>query len=523
MSTPSPAGSAWERSTTRRFFNWLFSVRILRRILFLFVTFVTLIALFYTFENWRGKRAWRAYSKELKAQGVVLDFAAILPPEIPADSNFATTPFFADIFKGKPSPTNIRDRWPKAFDDAQQRFQTIEKSSGRKNSERRPTDLVGWQIAFRKLSDVPTDELEKHIESIDPAIRAKAAHEVLTALKVYGPVLDELRAASSRPNSRYLVYYDLENPWGILLPHLAIIKRTHQMLQLKGAAELAAGNVDGAFHDLQLQLRLVDSLESEPFAISHLVRITGFQIALHTLWEGMGRWSAAQLAQTQARLASVNFVADLYKTFASERSTAVVFVDLLQKQRQRGKLLQALLPETPLGDRLSVGMFPMGWFELERRNYVEMFQSYYLQPIEVSNRVLNARLAKANERAIDKQLGRTSRVFIEHRILSRALLPALNRIQDKTAQGQVAAHQAVIACALERHRLAKGHYPDDLGALVPGFLPRLPIDPVNGGPMRYKPGKLYSIGWDEKDDGGIPGKSLFGSEGDWVWTLAEAR
>ena len=29
---------------------------------------------------------------------------------------------------------------------------------------------------------------------------------------------------------------------------------------------------------------------------------------------------------------------------------------------------------------------------------------------------------------------------------------------------------------------------------------------------------LYSIGWDEKDDGGVPGKSLFDEkQGDWVW------
>ena len=29
---------------------------------------------------------------------------------------------------------------------------------------------------------------------------------------------------------------------------------------------------------------------------------------------------------------------------------------------------------------------------------------------------------------------------------------------------------------------------------------------------------LYSIGWNEKDDGGKPGKTLFDEkDGDWVW------
>ncbi len=29
--------------------------------------------------------------------------------------------------------------------------------------------------------------------------------------------------------------------------------------------------------------------------------------------------------------------------------------------------------------------------------------------------------------------------------------------------------------------------------------------------------QLYSVGWDEKDDGGVAGKALFDEKGDWVW------
>jgi len=32
---------------------------------------------------------------------------------------------------------------------------------------------------------------------------------------------------------------------------------------------------------------------------------------------------------------------------------------------------------------------------------------------------------------------------------------------------------------------------------------------------------LYSIGWNEKDDGGTSGESLFAREGDWVWKSSE--
>jgi hypothetical protein len=34
---------------------------------------------------------------------------------------------------------------------------------------------------------------------------------------------------------------------------------------------------------------------------------------------------------------------------------------------------------------------------------------------------------------------------------------------------------------------------------------------------------LYSIGWDQKDDGGTLGPLLLGHEGDWVWESADHR
>jgi hypothetical protein len=44
---------------------------------------------------------------------------------------------------------------------------------------------------------------------------------------------------------------------------------------------------------------------------------------------------------------------------------------------------------------------------------------------------------------------------------------------------------AEIGVALRRHRLDRGSYPDELTALVPVYLTRLPIDPVTGRPPAY--------------------------------------
>jgi hypothetical protein len=103
------------------------------------------------------------------------------------------------------------------------------------------------------------------------------------------------------------------------------------------------------------------------------------------------------------------------------------------------------------------------------------------------------------------------------------LLPALGRVVTRAATAQTAFNQAAIACALERYRLANGHYPETLMALAPRFISSLPDDVITGEPYKYRltdDGRfvLYSVGWDEKDDGGVPGKLLFDQEkGDWVW------
>jgi hypothetical protein len=107
--------------------------------------------------------------------------------------------------------------------------------------------------------------------------------------------------------------------------------------------------------------------------------------------------------------------------------------------------------------------------------------------------------------------------------MATMLLPALGRVIVKSAAAQTAFNQAAIACALERYRLANGHFPETLGALAPQFISPVPNDVLTGEHYKYRLKDdrqflLYSTGWDEKDDGGVPGKTIFNDQqGDWVW------
>ena len=91
-----------------------------------------------------------------------------------------------------------------------------------------------------------------------------------------------------------------------------------------------------------------------------------------------------------------------------------------------------------------------------------------------------------------------------------------------TALSQTKINQALIACALERFRLAHGEYPENLDALVPQFLDTIPHDVIGGQPLHYCRAPegtfvLYSVGWNGRDDGGVRGKPWPNTDGDWLW------
>jgi hypothetical protein len=113
--------------------------------------------------------------------------------------------------------------------------------------------------------------------------------------------------------------------------------------------------------------------------------------------------------------------------------------------------------------------------------------------------------------------------------LARLLLPAIEKNAMKTAQEQTILDQAGVACALERSRLTNGGYPESLESLSPLLVKKIPTDVINGEPLHYHRTDggqfiLYSIGRNEKDDGGAVAfnddsnpRSVNLDKGDWVW------
>lgn len=110
-----------------------------------------------------------------------------------------------------------------------------------------------------------------------------------------------------------------------------------------------------------------------------------------------------------------------------------------------------------------------------------------------------------------------------YHLLLRIILPPY----DKAAQADYGAkaHRRLATVALAVRLYAADHdgqLPRKLDDLVPAYLPAIPIDPFSGSPLKYKadPPRIYSVGVDGVDDGGIPtdpdGNSYHQEHGDSV-------
>jgi len=270
-------------------------------------------------------------------------------------------------------------------------------------------------------------------------------------------------------------------------------------------------------------------VKDEPFLISYLVRLADVQLALQPVWEGLAEhaWSDAQLQELQARLSQYDFIADMERPLDGERAAGVMTADLLA----RGKYNLNILTGDPghPGSALA-NLFgriaPRGWYYQEQLNYCRLFQLQLAGAFDANKRRVFPTQLAANAKALDRAFaGRNpvSTICTRHQLLSVIMLPALGRVPVKAAAAQTTVDEAAIACALERCRLANGQFSETLGVLVPLFISQLPNDVISGEPYKFhlRPDGqfvLYSVGWNEKDDGGVPGKNLFDEkQGDWVW------
>ena len=495
-----PGGGLSEFLHSWRYFIWLLGL-------------VLVVGLFNAEENWRGQWAWNRYKREMAARGEPLELAALAPPKVPDDQNFAMTPILAPLFDfmrgASPgsSPLNSIGLFASNYDAASSALHVT--NAARSNSwVKARTDLPAWYAAF--LSSTNKAAKQKTRVAAASFTVHEAATGVLAKLSEAEPVFAELQAAGKLPFSRFNIHYDDEDPAAIMLPHLSVVKRLTQVLALRASAELALGQTDQAFEDTRLLLYLTDACKDEPFLISQIVRMAQLALALQPVAEGMNQWSDPQLRSLQAQIARYDFCADTRRALGAERFWGSAIIEYVHRSRDKLNLIGGISGGQRSGVE-RVGMLmsiaPSGWFAFEQLNCSRMADECFMPMIDLANRRISPHLAHLADERIDGLTKRSSAgLYFRHLFFCSLVLPGGSRTAQKAAFAQTAVDCALIACALERYRREHGQYPELLSALQPQFIQKLPHDIINGEPLKYhrtETGQyvLYSVGWNETDDG----------------------
>jgi hypothetical protein len=253
------------------------------------------------------------------------------------------------------------------------------------------------------------------------------------------------------------------------------------------------------------------------------VAITG--VYVNTVQDGLRlhAWQEPQLAAIQKQLQETRLLPFVNRAFRMEQ---VSIVNIGEKSNAR-----QIFTGDGFGDRKNAWYerlwshrydpIPRGWMYQNIKYAVALHQTL-IDCFDPAN-------AEVYPKKLDEASSRLEKSFAHWSLfqyLAAIAIPNFTKAFQNCAYNQTLANQAQIVCALERYKLANGNYPETPDALVPQFIEKLPVDIIGGQPLHYRrtdDGKflLYSVGWNETDDGGQAAFKKDGSidreRGDWVW------
>ncbi len=285
-----------------------------------------------------------------------------------------------------------------------------------------------------------------------------------------------------------------------------------QTLATRAQCDLLLGRPDRALPELAFIHDFLRTMEAKPTtlvaAMIH-VAISGLYCSIIT--DGLQRhaWQEPQLSALEEQLGSIRLLPLVAASFPTEAAASCGRLeqseddDFATMIKDHSQWWQD--PEVVL--HLAT---PRGW-TYQNMAVIATLDLGHQTSLDFKNNRVWPRRA---DRAI-QDVNATLAPFSPYTIVARIAVPNYARAIQVTARNQSLLDQTRVACALERYRLAQGQYPDSLAALVPGLIDLVPDDLIGGLPLKFhrtEDGKfrLYSVGWNETDDGGDAKK-------DWVW------
>lgn len=323
--------------------------------------------------------------------------------------------------------------------------------------------------------------------------------EELMGRKTIDYALFAIEQGIQRPACRFQL--DYEAGANLLMPPLSDMKSLAHILAARARLEAEAGEMDRGWRLAAAGAKLADALRNEPILVSQLVRMACIRLSCRTIQRlcEMAPPGVEQQEQLETVLRTFDDVAPLVLATDGER---LLFGEWLFTRPRRE------LPRTlqDCGLQVQDEQMPgfIRWLVVRRLAFRPTFIADHANYIRIMHANAENLKRPYSPQTTEERYGRFS--------LAGMLTPAADRIRSLHGQMVAEVRLTRAGLALLRYRATHGTFPAALEALNMGGL----ADPFTQQPLRYRAEgdgfMLYSVGEDQKDNGGAPRQERRGSD-----------
>ena len=339
----------------------------------------------------------------------------------------------------------------------------------------------------------------------------------------------QLHSALERPFAR--LDRDYESPFALHVPNITSVRILAQVLAQRTQCHLLLNQPDAALRDLTLLHEIRRILVTQPATlVSAMMHVSIVGLYIDTFNDGIRLevWRTSDLAEIQRQLKEINLLPLLAEAFEYGQATQCRTFEI----GTAAQIDSSFFTEAKTNDWQKFdspvyrfcAVAPRGWRYLNMTTLAKADQKQ-MEVFDLSRGLIFPQKQEEHSRSIQEVANNHS---FRNVLASKAARYGVRGTQI-TARNQTLVNEAIAVCALERYRADYSAYPSSLAALAPSYLENIPCDVFGGAPLKYYRAingnfLLYSVGWNETDDGGEAVLNEYGQpsmdKGDWVWQLA---
>ncbi|MDB6131208.1 MAG: hypothetical protein JWM04_2315 [Verrucomicrobiales bacterium] len=447
---------------------------------------------FLIFEHFRGQYLLASYKKELARKGQTLDIKQLLSPRSAAENN--GLPEFLRLTALLPKTSAVVDNYPP-------KMKLI--SPGKAVVSLR---LDSWieEGMHNKLTTNTWAPIEKDLEANQTT-------------------LENLRNTLTKPVFQSSNDFSNGFEFSGLYAQLVPAKQAAQWFSTATQNSIRQGDFEGALDNLISGLNADRVLEKDGVAITELVHIAISYINFNASWEALqtNTWTDSQLSRLQLAWENTPFAKNMALSLQRERAGEhSYYYPLFKKstQQMHRHLYNGGMGDDDTPNRARQFMEEQVLSRIWRFAWMDQDSAFSLREMQ---KLIdqNAPGAAANDNdplsygimmnAISPSKASAGKNFYNklRYAMSGNSVTNLSSLPAKAARAETQKSLVITAIALMRYQHRNGKPPQTINDLSPDFVKSIPLDYMDGKPIRYKLNAdgtwtIYSVGANGTDEHG---------------------